>query len=164
MDRARPGPDRRHQALVLVGGVDRRIVPALRLAARLVGADVRAVHVSVDPEATRRLARDWMDLGLTWLPLEVRDGCSERLLDSVQRVIGEEVDRAGEVTVILPEAHGGAWWHGFLHRRTARRIAGELSRDRRVVTVVVPWFGPAPGRRSRVPPVSRATDGVGARP
>jgi len=156
MERAGTTPERtatrRHHAVVLVGSLDRRIVPALRLAARLGDADVRALHVSVDPEETRRLARDWMELGLTWLPLHIRDGCSGSFLASVRRAVDEQADATGALTVILPEAEYEQWWAGLLHRRSARRIAWALRLHRRVTTVIVPSF-------VQPPPTSSAAGG-----
>lgn len=143
-DDGRPG--RRHRAVVLVGALDRRVLPALRFAARLTDADVRALHVSVDPEQTRRLAGDWMEVGLPWLPLHIRDASWPSLLRSVEHAIDEEAAEVGELTVILPEVEGRPWRHRALHRGEARRIAAALRGHRRVATVIVPYFLPAGGR------------------
>ncbi|MGH9284650.1 MAG: hypothetical protein ACRD0M_03105 [Acidimicrobiales bacterium] len=62
---------------MLVSVVDRRILPALRFVSRLPETDVRALHVSVEAFETRRLAEDWMELGLTWLPLHIHDAATE---------------------------------------------------------------------------------------
>ena len=164
MDERAATAEHRHRAVVLVGALDRRVVPALRFAARLGHADVKALHVSVDPEQTRRLVEGWMAVDLAWLPLDVRAGASESLLASVRRVVAEEAAEAGELTVVLPEAQHDSWWHRLLHRRAARRIAAALSGDRAVSTVIVPYFGPAPTRQRTGPPVRRRADGVGARP
>lgn len=135
----------RHRVVVLVGTLDRRVVPALQFVSRLVGADVRALHVSVDPDETRRLAQDWMDLDLSWLPLHVRDLSLGSLLRSVEVAIDELASDVSELTVVVPEVQPGPRWSRWLHRHTARRIAAALRGRRRVVTVLVP-FVPPPGR------------------
>lgn len=143
--------DRRHTAIVLVAAVDRRIVPALRFVSRLPQTDVRALHVSVDPDETRRLAEDWMRLGLTWLPLSIHDPPAEELLSSVGEAVRREAEQRGEVTVVVPELELPCWWHPLLHRRSARRIARHLQSLTGVTTVIVPFAVP-PGRRGEAAP------------
>ena len=141
----------RHTAIVLVASVDRRILPALRFVSRLPDTDVRALHISVEREETRRLAMEWMELELTWLPLHIRDGTGESFLSSVQRTVRQEADAAGELTVVLPELEHARWWHPFLHRRTARRIAQSLQPLPQVTAVLVPYFidSSLPGKEPR---------------
>lgn len=135
---------RRHTALVLVSTIDRRILPALRFVSRLPDTDVRALHVCVDPVETRRLAREWMALGLTWLPLHIHDPAAPGLPDSLRVAILEEAQRAGGgLTVVVPELELYRWWHPLLHRRTARRIAQEMQALPRVTTVIVPYAAPS---------------------
>ena len=141
---------RRHTAIVLVSVADRRIVPALRFVSRLAQTDVRALHVSVDPEETRRLAADWMTLDLTWLPLHIHDSPTEDLLGSVRQAVEREAHEYGEVIVVVPELQFTHWWHPLLHRRSARRIALQLEPLAAVTTVIVPCCAPI-SRRSREP-------------
>lgn len=130
---------RRHTAIVLVSAADRRIVPALRLVSTLAQTDARALHVSVDPEETRRLAADWMKLDLTWLPLSIYDTPTEDLLGSLRQAVEREAHETGEVIVVVPELQFTRWWHPLLHRRIARRIALQLQPLPRVTTVIVPF-------------------------
>lgn len=143
-----PRRTRRHTVIVLIAVVDRRIVPALRFVSRLPQADVRALHVSVDTEETRQLAIDWMHLGLSWLPLHIREAAADGLLASVRRIVEEEADVSKNVTVVLPELDLPQWWHPLLHRRSARRIAHDLQALPGVTTVIVPCCG-SPCRRRR---------------
>ena len=130
---------RRHSAVVLVSVVDRRILPALRFVSRLPDTDVRAVHVAQDAQGTRRLAEDWMRLGLTWLPLHIHDTADHGFAESFRLAVREEVGWPGPVTVVVPELNYEQWWHGLLHRRTARRIARDLQGVPGVTAVVVPY-------------------------
>lgn len=142
---------RRRSAVVLVGSLDRSIVPALRLIARLVEVDLWALHISVDAERARLLARDWMRLDLPWLPLHITEGTGATFLASVRQAVDAETRRGGELLVILPEAAHVRWWHGLLHQHSARRIARAPDSNGRVTTVIVPFVVRAPGRISRSP-------------
>jgi hypothetical protein len=141
--------DRRHTAIVLVSVVDRRILPALRFVSRLPDTDVRALHVSVDAAETRRLAGDWMELGLTWLPLHVNDASAEALGDSLRAAVGQQSASARHVTVVVPELDFDRWWHPLLHRRSARRIAHLLQPLPGVTAVIVPYAASLPSRPHR---------------
>jgi hypothetical protein len=126
-------------ALVLVGDVDRRILPALMLAARLPELEPQALHVAIDSEQSRQAAQAWMELDLAWMPLHVEEPTSETFLACVQRVVGREAARRSRVLVIVPELDLDRWWQTLLHRSTGRRIARRLSRDHRVSTIVLPY-------------------------
>ena len=140
----------RHTAIVLVSAADRRIVPALRLVSTLAQTDVRALHVSVDPEETRRLAADWMKLELTWLPLHIHDVPTEDLVGSLRQAVEREAHGTGEVIVVVPELQFTRWWQPLLHRRIARRIALQMQPLPRVTTVIVP-FAPLPAEAATTP-------------
>lgn len=130
---------RRHTAIVLVSVVDRRILPALRFVSRLPDTEGRALHVSVEAFETRRLAEDWMELGLTWLPLHIHDAATEGLAESFRRAVVQQAAPSGDVTVVVPELDFYRWWHPLLHRRSARRIAQILQPLPGVTTVIVPY-------------------------
>jgi hypothetical protein len=135
---------RKHPVVVLISAVDVRIIPALRFVANLPFAEARALHVSVDPEETQRLAHDWMRLGLGWLPLHVADATHDDIAGTVRAVLREEaVDDVGAVTVVVPELDLPRWWHALLHRHSARRIAARLQGVPGLTTVIVPFCLPA---------------------
>ena len=141
---------RNHAVVVLVSVVDRRIVPALRFVSRLGYRDTRALHISTDPHETRRLARDWMNLGLSWLPLHIRDAIGPSLPLSVREAVLLEAGATGDLTVVLPELDSPRWWYPLLHRRAARRIAAQLQSLPGVTAVIVPSaLAPPVPRRKR---------------
>lgn len=150
--------NRRHTAIVLVSVVDRRILPALRFVSRLPDTEVRALHVSVEAFETRRLAEDWMELGLTWLPLHIHDAASEGLAESFRRAVVQQAAASGDTTVIVPELDFHRWWHSLLHRGSARRIAQILQPLPGVTTVIVPYVASLPRRPHRT--VRSARDGL----
>jgi hypothetical protein len=155
---------RNHTVIVLVSVVDRRIVPALHFVSRLGYADTRALHVSIDADETRRLAADWMNLGLSWLPLHIRDATAPGLPASVRDAVQRERGATESVTVVLPELDSARWWYPLLHRRSARRIAAQLQPLPGVTAVIVPFFVPprndasAPAAGKRL--VGRSTQDV----
>ncbi len=126
-------------AIVLIDELDRRILPALRFVTRLPGLSARAVHIATDMEAARALALDWMDVGLDWLPLTIREPVGGSLETSVDAVVREEVRQHGATTVVIPELHFALWWHPLLHRGGGRRIIRQLHPIPGVTTVLVPY-------------------------
>jgi hypothetical protein len=130
---------RSYPVVVLISAVDRRILPALRFVSRLPFAEPRALHVSVDPDETRAVARAWMALGLTWLPLHIREGADEGIAACVAACVKEEAVAVESVTVVVPELHLPRWWHPLLHRQSARHIAAELQAAPRITPVIVPF-------------------------
>ena len=135
-----PRTTSRRTVVVLVARLDRRIVPALRFAARLPHTDVRALHISWDPDETRQLAERWLQLDLSWLPLQIREVSGGSLLDTVRAAVAERAAAGGDMTVVLPEVEYPRWWHPLLHRSMARRIARALQGVEDVTTVIVPYF------------------------
>jgi hypothetical protein len=135
---------RSYPVVVLISAVDRRILPALRFVSRLPFAEPRALHVSIDPEQTRRIADDWMVLGLSWLPLDIRERSDLGIAASVRAALEEA--GVASVTVVVPELNMPRWWHPLLHRQSARHIAAELQGVPGTTTVIVPFtleFGSA---------------------
>jgi hypothetical protein len=124
--------------IVLVGAVDRRMLPALALVPQLADCDARAIHVCLDQTEACQLAMAWMDFGLDWLPLQIEDPTSVSLVESVRHIVEREAIARPRVTVLVPEMDLGRWWQPLLHRGTGRHIAWHLHELRRVTTVVLP--------------------------
>ncbi len=133
-------------ALILVGHMDRRVLPAITLAASLPDYDTKAVHVAVDPAESRRLAEEWMGLDLGWIPLHIEDPHHGSLLATINDVVEREIHDRSRVLVIVPEVDLDRWWQVLLHRSTGRRIARALRAVRRVSTVVIPYPVDLPSR------------------
>ena len=136
--RLRPGLDS-GLALILVGEADRRVLPALMLAARLPELEPRALHIAVDPEESRRLSEAWMALDLSWVPLHVVEPEDETFLGCIQRLVAAEAAVRSRVLVVVPEVDLDRWWQTLLHRSTGRRIARSLLGHHRVSTIVLPF-------------------------
>ena len=124
--------------IVLVGAVDRRMLPALALVPQLADCDARAVHVCFDQTETCQLETAWMDFGLDWLPLHVETPTGVTLAESVRHIVEREAVARPRVNVLVPEMDLGHWWQPLLHRGMGRHIAWHLHDLRGVTTVVLP--------------------------
>jgi hypothetical protein len=125
-------------AIVLVAAVDRRVLPALALAPQLADCEVRAVHVAIDPDDSLRLARDWMDLGISWPPLHIEEPTADTLQACVRDLVEREAAARPHVTVLVPELDLNRWWQPLLHRGTGRAVAWMLHDLVNVTTAVLP--------------------------
>ncbi len=131
---------RRHSTVVLpISGVHRAVVQAVQYA-KMLSADVRAVYVDVDPQATAAVQRDWKTWGdgvpLVVLASEYRS-VMEPLLEYLEQVHAERPDAF--VTIVLPEFVPARWWHHLLHNQRALLIKGALLFKRNTVVTSVPF-------------------------
>jgi amino acid transporter len=134
-------PERRRHNTVLVpiGGVHRAVLEAM-LYASVIGDEVRAVYVDVDPAVTETVRRDWERWG-QGVPLVVLDSpyrsLMEPLLDYIERVDTERPDDF--VTVVLPEFVPARWWQHLLHNQRALLIKAALLFKPNTVVTSVPF-------------------------
>ena len=70
---------RRHVVLVFVDRLDVAAARAIQYARTLMPDEVRAVHFILDDMRAEALAADWRRLGLSGVPLELRE-CSDRVI------------------------------------------------------------------------------------
>ena len=125
--------------LVPIGGVHRAVVQALQYA-KMLGSDVRAVFVDVDPNATATVRREWerwgQEIPLVVLPSPYRS-LMEPLLEYIEQVDAERPDDF--ITIVLPEFVPARWWHHLLHNQRALLIKGALLFKRNTVVTSVPF-------------------------
>jgi amino acid transporter len=131
---------RRHNTiLVPISGVHRAVVQALEYA-RMLGPDVRAVYVDVDPKGTAEVQREWERWGegvrLVVLESAYRS-LMEPLLEYIEQVDAERPDDF--VTIVLPEFVPARWWHHLLHNQRALLIKGALLFKPNIVVTSVPF-------------------------
>jgi hypothetical protein len=128
----------RNTVIVPISTLHRGTINALKYAEAIAPGNVTAVHISMDPEQTRKLQERWP----TWggdVPLIVLDSPYRSLIRPLLTYI-EEVDAQWDndvVTVVLPEFVPARWWHHLLHNQTSLLIkAALLFRKNKVVTSV----------------------------
>jgi amino acid transporter len=145
-----------HIAIVPIGGMQRAVVKALRYAHTL-AADVRAVYVEIDPNATATLRAQWPEWG-QGVQLVVLESPYRSLLEPLLEYIEllQRLDANGYVTVILPEFVPQRLWQHLLHNQHALLIKGALLFKPNVVVTSVPFhlgrpFDGAQGRPGGTP-------------
>ncbi len=107
----------RHAVLVLVPGLHKGVVRALRYA-KSIAPESEAVFVEMDPKDTPRIQQEWANLG-AGIPLTVLKSPWRSLTEPIiryTRTIRAERN-LDTVTVIIPEFVTTRWWHRFLHNQ-----------------------------------------------
>ena len=129
-------PRPRHEVLVLVDGLDRVVLHALRYARQLNPLLITALHVAADPDAASGLARLWAKLPTT-VPLEVVACPTRDLVACATRAVAERARPDTEVTVLLPRHGDLGGVRRLLHDQTGRELFLTLSRLEGVNVAVV---------------------------
>jgi amino acid transporter len=129
-----------HTVLVLVSSLNRGTLPALEYA-RTISDRVEAVHVEINPAATRNLANAWEDWGggvpLTILKSPYRS-INQPLMDYISEV--EARYEHDLVTIIVPEFVTKRFWHNLLHNQTSLLLKTLLRFKRGKVVTSVRYY------------------------
>ena len=151
-------PKPRHEVVVLVEGLDRASLAALQYATELHPLAITAVHVAVDPDAAKRLARLWAKVRIP-IPLEVVDCPDRNLLATTERDLHDRLRDDTELTVLVPRRRFARRWHQLLlHDRSSAglvRVLGDL--DNLNVTIVPFQVGRSSHTRPSVDPEATTT-------
>jgi amino acid transporter len=135
-----PPPKVKTIAIVLVPGMHRGIVDALRYA-QLISDDVRAVYVEIEDSNTSILRSRWEEwsngvpLLILASPFRSLRGPMLRYIDAVQRDSSNEI-----VTIVLPEFVSEKWWHNIMHNQAGLILKLALSGREGVVVSNVRYF------------------------
>lgn len=139
-----PEPDRlrapaRMSIIVVVSSVNRAMVRAIEYARSLYPSELKAVTVSLDPQDTVELMREWNRAEIN-VPLEVVDSpyrsVIQPLLQEVRSLSPNPNDAVG---VVVPEFILEHWWQHLLHGQTALLIKSRLLFEPNVVVIDVPY-------------------------
>lgn len=126
--------------LLLVPRLHRGILKAIAYA-RATSQDVRAIHVTLDPNNVSQIKDDWNRFGSD-IPLVILDSpyrsLVEPLIEYIDQAVAEEPDLV--VTVIVPQAVPKFWWQGLLHNNAAVYLKLALASRRNVVVTNVRYF------------------------
>jgi len=130
----------RHRVILLVGGVHRGSLAALRYA-RTLSDDITAVYVSIDPNEAAKIQKKWEIWG-EGVRLVILDSPYRLFLEPLLEYI-EEIDeqrQANEIiTVVVPQFVPRHWWARFLHARTADTLRKVLLNRTEIVITEVPY-------------------------
>lgn len=133
-------PPLRNAVIVPVSTLHRGAVNAIKYAEAIAPGHVMAVHVSLDPEQTRKLRERWHEWGGD-IPLLVLPSPYRSMVRPLMRYI-DEIGARWEydiVTVVLPEFVPAKWWHHLLHNQTSLMIKGSLLFRKNTVVTSVPY-------------------------
>ena len=135
-----PPPLLRNTVIVPISTLHRGTINALNYAEAIAPGNVTAVHISMDPEQTRKIQERWPKWGGN-VPLVVLESPYRSLVRPLLKYI-EEVDTRWDndvVTIILPEFVAAKWWHHLLHNQTSLLIKGALLFRKNKVVTSVPY-------------------------
>lgn len=129
-----------HGVVVLVGGVNRSSLAAIRYARAVGAADAVAVTVAIDEDHAERFRAQWerhrIDFPLEIIESPFRDltGTVEDYLEVLERRWGHDY-----VTVVIPEFVLPHWYQGIFHNQSALALKMALRYRPDTVVVNVPF-------------------------
>jgi hypothetical protein len=131
-------PKPRHEVIVLLEDLDQAALAALQYARQLNPLSITAVHVAVDPDHARELARLWSKVHIP-IPLEIVDAPDRNLLATVEEAVAERVRPDTEVTVLVPRRRYVGFWRRVLHDQTSAGLTKVLGGMENVNVTLVPF-------------------------
>ena len=138
-----------HSVVVMIGEIDRSSARALQYARSLSPDRMKAVHFATDESHAEQLMKDWTELDLERIPLEIIE-CSDRRMNraalEMAAVITGNTDV--ELTVLIPRREYKHLWHRLLHDRTSNSIAHTLAGLKHVNVTFVPYLMGEPALES----------------
>ncbi len=130
----------RHRVIMLISGVHRGTLVALRYA-RSLSDDITAVHVSIDPVEAEKVEKKW-ELWGDGVRLVVLDSPYRLLVEPLLQYI-EEIAATRQpneiITVVVPQFVPRHWWHNLLHTQAAMMLRLVLLFKPGVVITDVPY-------------------------
>jgi len=130
----------RHRVILPISGVHRGSLAALYYARSLTD-DITAVHISVDPDETRKVQEKW-DMWGDGARLVVLDSPYRLLLEPLIKYIFNVVDKRQPdeiITIVVPQFVPQHWYHNVLHMQTAFWLRLTLLFKRGIVVTDVPY-------------------------
>lgn len=109
--------------------------------ARLLGDDIKVVHISTDTEFTEKFKKKY-SLWNPGIELVIIDSPYRSVMDPLVNYIIEADNTKAEgevVTVLIPEFVTNRWWHRFLHNQTGLMLQNLLVFQTDVVVTTVPF-------------------------
>lgn len=133
-------PEFNTTALLLVPRLHKGILHTIAYAKTLTH-DVRALHVTLDPQGVTSIKMDWNRFGAD-IPLVILDSPYRSLVEPVIEYIDQALaeDPNAMITVIVPQAVPKRWWHSILHNNAAVPLKLALASRKNVVITNVRYF------------------------
>jgi amino acid transporter len=131
-------PKPRHEVVVLLEDLDQAALSALQYARQLNPLSITALHIAVDPDHARELARLWAKVHIP-IPLELVDAPDRNLPATVEETVAEMVRPDTEVTVLVPRRRYVGFWRRVLHDQTSAELTKVLGDLDNVNVTLVPY-------------------------
>lgn len=130
-----------HTVVVMIGEIDRSSARALQYARTLSPSTLRAVHFATDEAHAKDLVRDWAELDLDRIPLEIVE-CPDRRMNRAALEMAAAITSNPnvELTVLIPRREYKHLWHRLLHDRTGDSIARTLGGLKHTNVTFVPYL------------------------
>ncbi len=130
----------RNRVVLLIGGVHRGVLHALRFA-RSLSDDITAVYVAIDPDETEKTKKKWQYWG-DGVRLQIIDSPYRRLIEPLIGYIdhlAETTTPRQVLTVIVPSFIPAKGINKALHMNTAEVLRKALIQQHDIVIVEVPY-------------------------
>lgn len=130
----------RHRVILLISGVHRGSLAALRYA-RALSDDVTAVHVSIDPDEANKVKKKWDNWG-EGVRLVILDSPYRLLVEPLLEYIEEVAERRQSnetITVVVPQFVSNNKTNSWLHMNTAEVLRRALMLKPGIVITDVPY-------------------------
>jgi len=134
-------PTKGSRVIIPVPSLSRAVIRSVQFG-RSLSDDVRAVHITIDPEAAEELRRDWERM-LPGVPLVIVETPYRSLVLPFLHYLDVMAPTPADTItiVVLPEYVPRHWWDRFLHNQKAHRIREALVRRPNTVVAEVPFGG-----------------------
>jgi hypothetical protein len=132
-------PTKGSRVIIPVPSLSRAVIRSVQFG-RSLSDDVRAVHITIDPEAAEELRRDWERM-LPGVPLVIVETPYRSLVLPFLHYLDVMAPTPTDTItiVVLPEYVPRHWWDRFLHNQKAERISQALVGRHNTVVVEVPY-------------------------
>lgn len=139
-DYGAPARVTRNRVLLLIGGVHRGVLHALRYT-RSLSQDITAVYVSIDPTEEEKVQKKWAIWG-DGVRLQIIQSPYRRLveplLDHIDKM-ANDLQPQEMLTVVVPQFVPNNPLHNGLHMNTAILLRGQLLNRPNIVVMEVPY-------------------------
>ncbi len=134
-------PTKTSRVIIPVPSLSRAVIRSVQFG-RSLSDDVRAVHLTIDPEAAEELRRDWEHV-LPGVPLVIVETPYRSLVVPFLHYLDVMAPTPPNTItiVVLPEYVPRHWWDRFLHNQKAHRIREALIGRPNTVVADVPYGG-----------------------
>ncbi len=132
-------PTKGSRVIIPVPNLSRAVIRSVQFG-RTLSDDVRAVHLTIDPEAAEELRRDWEHM-LPGVPLVIVETPYRSLVVPFLHYLDVMAPTPPNTItiVVLPEYVPRHWWDRFLHNQKAGRIRQALIGRHNTVVADVPY-------------------------